>query len=508
MESNWVTNKSKEECDKSGGRYGPLFSWKENVWRESKWEKLQWKRREPKSQYKAAEGFSLLALASDVEEIVNNEYAQQAKTVMKCQFNPIVQAVAQVACDCTNDKTTKCSSPGPLVDVGSGNVCPNATSTIQAPPSTLLFASKTKLSVDRCLSLSILLASAQGFRDKDTSSLGTTLISISSNNNKRGTWTFNNNRDAVVGQLLGSGVSFKITGGSSIGNFILCLDINPNMETKDTYNNFPIVGVAYSERDTKKLIPLPQTGWIQDRKVCSQMEQISNDGRMYFPIAREQDWEDERVFSSSERKFIIFVGVVYAFICLTLVVAVVANIALKTSSFAILQFAAGNLAAFSLLRCIYFFMVVDEKITTQGWSDFILVELATVIFFCAFILIYLTWIVIEKMSNGEMDDKSRDQWVFVRFFGCSFLVVLYFVAFIIAFALIDKGGETQLCGGRITITETSSQPKTLAIVYQAIFAGLCLLLGLSIAYTGGSLYRQIDEAEQVKKSHNSAANWA
>eukprot|EP01098_Paradermamoeba_levis_P017125 TRINITY_DN962_c0_g1_i1.p1 TRINITY_DN962_c0_g1~~TRINITY_DN962_c0_g1_i1.p1 ORF type:complete len:205 (-),score=68.79 TRINITY_DN962_c0_g1_i1:61-651(-) len=103
-----------------------------------------------------------------------------------------------------------------------------------------------------------------------------------------------------------------------------------------------------------------------------------------------------------------------------------------------------------------------------------------------------------------MDDKSRDKWVFTRFAGCSFLVVLYFVAFIIAFALIDKGGETQLCGGRITITETSSQPKTLAIVYQAIFAGLCLLLGLSIAYTGGSLYHQIQEAEQVKQSHNSS----
>jgi hypothetical protein len=223
---------------------------------------------------------------------------------------------------------------------------------------------------------------------------------------RTGTYPVRNKNQAVVGALIGNGISLDISG--DISEALICIGYRLDLEStwKNEQRDYPVVDFATANDELTTLLPVGITDNIGviDGMICADVHpQVSAN---YFPIIRSSNWIDTtnnpfypetiQVVSLNLTATITTLDVHFSslFLVVTLyglfdisvmIYQIFKKIMPKTPVLLMVLF----ITLCNLLRCVYFFITPAQYASDA--IDYALVGLPTFMYFTAFSLIVANW---------------------------------------------------------------------------------------------------------------------
>jgi hypothetical protein len=102
----FVTWKSKEQCDSCGGNFKDAFTWSSGQWRLGTVRPLVWMDREYISLNKYGESFDVIAFRNDVSSAIVSKLSTAYTTEAVCRYGGSVSALESLVCDCNSALNT------------------------------------------------------------------------------------------------------------------------------------------------------------------------------------------------------------------------------------------------------------------------------------------------------------------------------------------------------------------------------------------------------------------
>ncbi len=102
----FVSWKSKEECDSCGGSFTDAFTWTRGEWRLGSIRPLVWMNRQYVSVNKYGESFDIIAFRNDVSTAIVSKLSTAYTTEAVCRYGGSVTALESLVCDCNSALNT------------------------------------------------------------------------------------------------------------------------------------------------------------------------------------------------------------------------------------------------------------------------------------------------------------------------------------------------------------------------------------------------------------------
>jgi len=209
-----------------------------------------------------------------------------------------------------------------------------------------------------------------------------------------------------------------------------------------------------------------------------------------YPIMRVEDWENHKHVDnlSSDEKAALFVGAaLYAFSMVILFVLIIFELVLKISSIRIwiLVLACG----FSMTRFIYFMLVGFGEVETNSTGEMVLAMLPVFMFFSMCLLLLFYWI---ELTHFVVSVQTKLEKMKPWFIGLNIGVYLIFGLYLLLFGVFqlseDDDDEISSC---LENDEEQTSSEVVAIVFNALIAGLSLILACAFFFYGLSVWRRM-----------------
>ncbi|EGC35455.1 hypothetical protein DICPUDRAFT_78846 [Dictyostelium purpureum] len=488
---NEMTKDNCSACRDTLNEWTNKFEWTPSTWLPGVYVKKQWLENKSFVPNKLeSKVFNYENFYDSVMNALNTHVSELYRSQAFCRMERIQSNLNSLACSCFGEGGPQCfESSVPLL--GQAKVCAEESSKFTFDFGLLNF---TKDSIsESCQTLSISQMSREIYTSTVPDSLASNFVSY----NKPDNFAIYNEKGATIGTMISDGVMIKSQDG--VRNVDVCFKISDSMNFNEKY---PTVDLAIQENEKDKPTPLSLSIHLNKEGdviyYCGFIEDVPKGSPIYFQINRADEWEGKsKELFDEETK-----GLMYALAVIFLVVAVAGFYELGTllylytkkivTQFQLIHLLLVFVTGFILIRSIYFFLLVNGKLSDSPVADYILVVLPTFIYFTSFCLIIILWyvivfLVLKKNRGADTLTKRLYSMVFI----INLVLYMLFIAIVLVFQY-TKYTPINDCGSRIFVaTKTSAAQRGVSIAYAVIQAFISLLLGTAFIYLGSSLYKRL-----------------
>jgi len=477
------TDQSEIACNATpGSEWAPRHVWeygklRSSIARPLKWVTAQYAER---FTYGVTPTIALNNLVNDVFEAIADIYIFEQKSTIFCQYGRLNTALNALDCLCTSGAPAECKSNASSAAVSSG--CGGASGVAFVPPASIEFSEETITPLGGCVHFAVTIASHIAYKDTQPAGVPSYFIDFS----ELSDYSFRNEHQALIGQIVGDGFSINITDVSPTGTITdlarvcskVATDIPINYPDLYTVPDWATAGLVVNGVKTFNVIKTQNSTYeALSGEICARF--VVEPGKLYFPVFRaaNPDTLVPNVFKPAE--FGLVCVLIIAFAAMIIFIFFKLRFIITIRAF---PFSAGvSIPLFGLytVRLIYFSMLVAYQFVTDtgGLGPWVLVELPLLLYFATTIYFVLNWAFVTRTIK-KLGKARRIQALTVRYFAVVMAVLTaVFIAFLISFALLKPVPVTS-CDGRI-ITIDDSIPKGIAIGYRVWMGALCAIVGIA-----------------------------
>ncbi|KAK5582123.1 hypothetical protein RB653_003706 [Dictyostelium firmibasis] len=488
-------------CFRSNNQWTQMFSWTEGHWIPGVFiENLNWIENNTfKSFSHPMKTFNHRSFFDSLMNSVDTLTADLLRSETFCRMERTQSNLNSISCSCSGGSNCFTESI-PLV--GQTKPCFGQSSTFNFDYGEIIFQSESIK--QGCPILLVSQYSKEIFTSTAPESLPSNFVSYQVPE-KYGVL---NDKDAIVGILIGDGIYIK-SQFSTINKFTICSIIPEN---KRSTSKFPVYDFASLKstsnddggpNDDGELYILDvetfnKTGNDGSFMICSNFSGFDpkSSVQTFFPIIRvDGEWNDvsKQVFDKTTRGLLFTLATLYLLVGLwamfQLGVVIFNQIRLSKFNFQLVNGLTFIVTIFILMRSLYFYILPNGHLAGNPTGDYILVILPTFIYFTAFTVIIVLWYVIVFLvlkKNRSAESLSKTVCKLILYINI--IIYLLFIACCLVFTN-TQSNPTNDCGSRIIIPAKSSIPqKAISITYAVIQALISIILGAAFVYLGRSLF--------------------
>jgi len=484
--------------------YRPMYTWKNYQWRPSNARQGQWMTPQMKQRWAWATTFDFDTLSTDLATAVQDMLRFNSKSYITCRYNKLVDSLRTAACDCYPGSTaTNCFASSAGLTSSVTELCAGVDFTFLAPPARLTLNPETLSPFGACLYSEAKIFSSLEFKSKETKSTATFFIDFSEATD----FSFRNAKGALVGQIVGNGVSFKAStnpqGVVVLHEGLLCVDRDQSIPTLNA--NYKTLDFASYNTKTKKFHPLVVDA-VEDEagRVCANFTFAFD--TEYFPCIRLDDWETatRAPFTLPEFILIIILVALYGIVIIGLIAKLHPLFVLRAFPFGV--GVTIPLIVLLVLRLLYFALLIGGAINLNQHNVgiFVIVEIPILFYLSCAAYFVINWVFLTRVTKHFREGKNLRKNIIKYFIGFNVAIAVIFVAFIIAFALI-RADPKELCDGKIVEVDQSG-PRILSIVYRIYTAALCLGVCILFVIFGRVVLQSMIAMQKRTQGHSDAAH--
>ncbi|KAN0030220.1 hypothetical protein ACTA71_009981 [Dictyostelium dimigraforme] len=466
------------------------FQWTPAVWQGGVSVKPQWRTNQYIYPATVRKVLNYDQLFKELDDSVNTHIADLYRSEVLCRMERVEGNLRSISCSCSEDGSPDCFSSSALL-LGQSKPCANEVSSYDFSFGRVEF---NKKSVQLgCTSVLVSQVSQQLYKSTIAQTLSSNFVSYKKPDN----YGILNDKDAIIGTILGDGITINTQGVSSL---TICLQF-----TTKYSKSYDVYDFAISTSNSP-LRPLDIETFIEksptdgNQLLCTLLTNFTDD-KSFFPIIRIKDWENQekQVFDKTAT------GLIYTLACIFILTAIwgmfqVIVVVIKRykgiEQIRLVHLLIMIVTIFILIRAIYFFIIPSGALQNNSSADYILVVLPTFIYFTAFTIIISLWYMIV---NSKDSGRTLFKRLKIIIFSTNLVLYLLFIVIVLVFNYTEDHPNND-CGTRIVleVSSTTSQ-KVVSIVYAIIQALISFVIGAAFLYLGGSLYLSM---RSIKRNRN------
>jgi len=523
-ETGLLTDLKEEECVSCGGTWQNYFTWRDAEWIVGKVKKPQWIQRQSIPINEIGDTLNFIEMADSVAKPALDDFVYSLEGEGLCTSSlRVINAINVIACGCngfeysgtftnpigrTEIVFTDTDSQDIASDIGTDydeeceqvtdatlpirkNVCPSQTQSLVSTSTFMIWQNAFKDGIYVCLAVSAEYLAADDYTEPIANPISVSFLRRQEQESVYA--VVRNSNDVVIGQLIGDGVQVNVS--SDIQDWEEFLPLNLDQICFAIRDDITVLS-DYNTYDVGKLNP--ETGIITpiDAKqadstilaltefVCFEnltLYEYSN----YFPIAREKDYEDERVLNTAERAIVFTTAALYT-LGILILVFFFTGVPLHSITGPMKTNYIIGVQCFILyvFRAVYFYLLGTYVVPgdSEDVTDYILIEIPTFLYLGMFILIVLSFLFVYL--RGYRDMMLSDNAFWGSFAVCQIIIWLSFVAVVVALATLDEGGEEiRTCSGRLTDETVSEKDdaRVIRIAYKSAIVVISLVVVIMMA---------------------------
>jgi hypothetical protein len=453
------------------------------IWLEANWTyQNQWKRT-----------LNFQLITDTVNRVVAQTFALAIQTESMCLYNPLLEVLGHIACDCTQDPTAppNCYTDGTrVISVGVQQFYAGIADAIQAGSVLITVFDNTVPVTMFYLKVDIAIASASQFRAEQT--LSTEVLSNSLSQNPYA--IIKNTHKAVVGQLVGDGVVLDFLPSTFNQNstdgdpsfqlqvpMLVCIQLRSDIPHSS--NDFPIPDFATTP-NFKTWTPMNANITITSAGYCLNVTQQGN----YFPILRVSDWATRQngplITSKVVLAFIYIFGIIFvliSFVCAYQMWVALHSTANRLNLGVIIFF---FMFMFNIVRGLYLLILPSGRLEDNIVAKYLLSEMPQFLFFSVYSAIIFLWAELSLMiASSHKSMLSHFKW---PFFGTNIALYVLFIVVVSTFSSLTPDHQEQL-----------------KKAYVFILAGCCLVAVFAFNFFGKKLLTLQIRTSKLKTDNNS-----
>lgn len=484
--TNWLSNQDEKQCGLCDNEAENFYSWKQGKWVHAKSYELSWIKREMKQQFQWKKTLNFTTFNDLVQRSLAARTTAYGKTTAFCRYSVITSAIQAIACDCTDSgkETESCYSKQTAIPVGEDTPCAGTSSTLRLTSGQLEYSANSVDIEDQCLKVSVAVVSKDQFQRGISQPAPLSSVFVMSPREEGGQYgpfeVVKNENDAVVGEVIGSGL--HITASGVLSNVTICVNL---AEAADSSYKVYDIGVSNPQYDVVVVQTEGEAVVASSNRICVLFERIDR-SLVVVPIARNENYESDQTddgYSVGVKAY--YYVVACLFMCNVLFATfllVLTKFTKITMNLYLLGFILLVLL-FNLVRSITYFLLPEEIILDAPVAIFyLMVELPALLFLSAFMLVIYLWLVASKA-------RRLGVWRWAMLFINLFIYAVFAMLIVLYHLLPDEPpppvpDEVRVCG-RGTIpppsTELSTGKHAVLITYRVFVASIALAVACFVA---------------------------
>jgi len=208
----------------------------------------------------------------------------------------------------------------------------------------------------------------------------------------------------------------------------------------------------------------------------------------FIPIKRLDDWQnvEAEYFTPTSRGLLITLGVLYvvlsAFAFFLLLGVTVFTLKGRIKKFLFTNVITFSIFAFTLIRCVYFFLVPSGDLSVNGSvAEYILIIFPTFPYFTAFSCVPLVWAIV---STGPAKTGGANDRIFKAVGVLNAILYILFIVIVVVFSE-TKQIDSNVCLGATTQATSLSTPQVaISLVYSIVISTISLLIAIAFIAFG------------------------
>lgn len=499
---------NREICSAVNGQWVPRMPWVSGRWLSGTSRPLAWTPRTVSAgRYTMTPLLNWIELQAAVSEAGDYKYSFQTKTETICRYNSLVNSLDSIACDCSGgSNTTGCfSKVDDPATVGNAVVCPRAETFVDAAPGSLTFR-PVSVEASNCVRVFPSLVSALQYENVQASKLSSFLIDFS----EKTRWSFRNSGGALVGQILGDGLSLRyettlFTNTQKVfKNVTFCMGGRADIELQDS--RYQIFDIAEIVNGTFRVLltSVNATSSAESDKVyCGVVGELKPEAQ-YFPIARVSDVIGARrnIFNVGEVVQASFLTALYGF---GAIFAGALTFRLCTIRFHLVHNAVWMFGIISFLRMIYFALMASSSPAESGGADYILIELPSFLYFSALSFFVVSWVVLARtVVRKNLRRQGTMRFLMKVVIAVNAVVYLLWIILIIIYET-TKQTVVSPCGSRLGTQVDNTTRRAISLTYRVFVGIISLVIGLGFIVYGSIIVRGLISSAQASRGGTKSA---
>jgi len=487
---------NKTECERCGGSIQPLWTWKQAQWfSPTQVVKMSWKKKDlvyprwlPVISHNAYQTLLEQARAARLATISTSE--------LYCRYGAESKLLSLISCACSGSGS-------------SNSTCNNALVSLAGSPVAYISACKTVdwdyLLQDAfvtvrdfdvpsdttdsipCVQMLVSVVPINQFQLISYHITSSLALASETEITKQATTFVYNERDVVVGALIGSGYRFEYSQPVTTTGIVLCLPF-PG-EPSSWALNSPLyewdLAVSSSLEDTYSFKPLGLHLNLSATEACVHLTTAGN----YFPIGLVENWEDATItnsWPSTEKGLIIFVIIMYFILSIYATATLIIKLAMETVPPPCFI----ALASVIILCALGASNLICELVGTTRNStlDPLLVDLPALCLLTGVVCTLVVWRTIY-LKGKQVSDASNDAFAPIPWISLGILYSVYVGLLVAAAAVYEQVIIT--CADQDHKDDLTLSEK-LSLAYKVFFAFFVLILNIAFVYHSIVLYQQLN----------------
>ncbi|KAM9940645.1 hypothetical protein ACTFIT_007155 [Dictyostelium discoideum] len=468
-----------------------IFQWTPAVWQGGISIKPQWRTNQYVYPTSVRKVLNYEQLFNELDDSVNTHIADLYRSEVLCRMERVEGNLRSISCSCSENGSPDCFSSSALL-LGQSKPCANEESSYDFSFGRVEFTKKSVQS--GCTSVLVSQVSQQLYKSTIAQTLSSNFVSYKKPDN----YGILNDKDAIIGTILGDGITINTQGVLSL---TICLQFNGTKYSK----SYDIYDFAISTSNSP-LRPLDVETFTKKSPVdesellCTILTNFTED-KSFFPIIRIENWssQEKEVFDKTAT------GLIYTLACIFMLTAIwgifqVVMVVIRkykgVEQIKLVHFLIVIVSIFILIRAIYFFIIPSGALQNNSSADYILVVLPTFIYFTAFTIIVSLWYMIV---NSKDSGRTLFKRLKIIILATNLILYLLFIVIVLVFNYTEDHPSND-CGTRIVLEVSSTTSQyVVSIVYAIIQAIISFVIGSAFLYLGGSLYLSM---RSIKKNRN------
>eukprot|EP00026_Physarum_polycephalum_P001175 Phypoly_transcript_01176.p1 GENE.Phypoly_transcript_01176~~Phypoly_transcript_01176.p1 ORF type:complete len:1108 (+),score=117.51 Phypoly_transcript_01176:209-3532(+) len=415
---------NQQECKECNGDYESVYQWNPAQYVPAKPMKLYFITGNYTTINTWKQTLDFQIIEDTINKVVAEKFALALETEAMCLYNPLLDVITHIACDCTGDTSAppNCYLEGTrITSVGVQRFYAGNPDSIKAGSVKITVYATSIPVTTSYLDVDIDIVSASQFRQEQT--LSVNVLSSSFNTNPYA--IVKNTHKAVVGQLVGDGVvlsfipaDFKRDAASGDPNFELQNPMQVCIQQRSDISHssdFSVPDFATPSADYKTWTPIETSVTITADGYCFDLKQQGT----YFPILRTADWATRKnkpfVDNKAVLAFIYIFGIV--FICLSFVSAyqiwIAAQSVSRRQKLNLALFLFSFMFLFNMVRGLYLLIFPSGRLEHSQGAKYFLSEAPQFFFFSVYSVIIFLWAELSVMVTAHKSFLYHFKWPFI-----------------------------------------------------------------------------------------------